>query len=249
MKTGLTLSILAVFSLLVLVFLMFRAPERHQPDILLRTYNLEHANPEEVRDILNRAFKDFVSDANRIAHVETLPGKLVVMAPENVQKGVAALVADLNAGTSDSSTDLPANASIDCWIVLGKPGKPKTQPQELNEITDVIQEISAVQGEQNFMLLEKLSSTVSLGHQTDISGAYFAFSVGLERVQDRMIGRITLMSRGINHLSFDSRVILEPGKSYVVGESQLGEAPDIDRIQSFAGDDSCCLWYVIRCRS
>jgi hypothetical protein len=173
----------------------------------------------------------------------TPDGRLMVVAPANMQVGVQALVDEI---TKHPPASADFTTEIHYWIVVGHPGSasPPLSPA-LKEVQPALDEIARVEGPQTFTLTQhvKLSSVQDEWGKAeaapgDSPNSKIVISQLAVQSTDGVFAKIEI-HYGKND-GIETRVNLASGQTVVLGATgqRVGDAPD-------AGD-SATLYYLVR---
>jgi len=215
-------------------------------NVELRIYSVPHGFENEVRSMLVSALG---TDENRIGRASVGPaGKLVVVAPPGVQKGVEALVRELEA--LDSPPPTPVPVTLTYWMVVGKPAGgdgPATGPagrfevvgNGLDDLAPALEQISRTQGPQQFALLERLQLSSSGDNWARVGGRHTRIDQRAATVQDNVVADLRI---NIRQYGLETQVKLKPSQFIVLGQSGYDGDPvaSLDPKQA-----ELALYYVI----
>lgn len=152
-------------------------------------------------------------------------GTIVVTAPESVQRGIAAVIAEV-AKTAGPPKSAPTSYAVRYWVLLARPatGGPKVAAELRNDADakSAIDAIVAAQGPMEFAPLERarLESVEGYdatfrGRKLDIHQRVVTVPAGgiLAKISLALVG-----SSGLQH-SLETWARIDPGKVVVLGQS------------------------------
>jgi hypothetical protein len=129
------------------------APAEDKDSLVLRTYDVPKGSARSVVSTLDATFW-MGEQQRRLGRVSMTPdGRLAVLASQNVQTGVQALVDEItkHPPTYEQSIELHY------FVILGKPAaSPQPPPAGASEIQPALDEIVRSQGPQTFTLTERV---------------------------------------------------------------------------------------------
>ncbi|MGH7282041.1 MAG: hypothetical protein ACRELY_10990 [Polyangiaceae bacterium] len=221
-----------------------KAPIAESNPVELHTYDV----PKGVARPLITTFKDafWVDDKTPpVGHATMTPdGRLLVVAPRNVQAGVQTLVDDV----AKHPPVVDSTVELHYWMVMGHPSAaPGPISPGMKEVEPALEEIAKTQGPQNFTLIQhvQLSSLQDEWGKAeaspgDTAGSKLVISQHALESNDMVFARVEI-HYGKND-AIETRVNLTTGQTVVLGTTgqRYAEAPD-------AGDgDGATLYYLVR---
>jgi hypothetical protein len=223
-------------------FLLQQQIRQHRDTVTIRSYAVAPEIAGEMRSALNEVLnipsKDGVSALARVSL--TADGRLLVSAPESIQKGVESLLAEV-------ATDKPAptpTIHFEMWLVSAVPdtATPSDNGPGLAEVGTALADIQKSRGPLHFELTEKLALQARAANQdSEIQGAHFALRViptvrpdskgdpviaariDVQMINSQMSGPI--FGGFINPGSLKALAEFRPGQLLVIGQSSLPARP------------------------
>ncbi|MBI5546213.1 MAG: hypothetical protein HY901_20170 [Deltaproteobacteria bacterium] len=211
-------------------------------DMQLAIYDVPQGTARDLRNSLNFALQGEGSGKESaeaaFGRASLAPdGRLVVLAPEAIQRGVAALADQ----ASKKPSAIPARTDLTYWFVLGKrsagsaPGEAQV-PAGLAEIKPALDEIMNAQGPMHFRQLEQLRLSTISGDHGDVTGKEAWVRQDLTVHGGVVLARLGLR---LGSKSLDTTVQLKPGQLMVLGQSGWRNSEGKE-------DEEQTLFYVIR---
>lgn len=174
-----------------------------------------HAIPDGSGGTLKPQLSLLLKDQGRVGIAPD--GKLLVVAPQSIQDGVAAMVADLGPGQVKAAS----NVRIDYWIVSGRPAdESKREDAALNAISPALDLVEGRLGPQLFILYGAHSVMTLDGHVGSVRTTHPMWirqNASVSR-SGAVIADLQIETRGGEGASIETRVQIEPGKLVVLGE-------------------------------
>ena len=206
------------------------APEK--PEMQLQVYDVPQGTARDLRGALNGALGNVKETADTaLGRASLAPdGRLIVLAPERIQMGVAALVDQ--AGKRPST--LPVPVDLTYWFVVGKRGAASVAPG-LEEIKPALDEIAKAQGPMQFRQLEQLKLSTVTGDVGTVFGDVAHVKQEIAYSPGAVMARVSLSVGG---KSVETTLQARPHQLIVLGQSGFKEADK--------GDEEATLFYVIR---
>jgi len=215
-------------------------------NVELRTYSVPHGFENEVRSMLRSALG---TDENRVGRASIGPaGKLVVVAPPGIQKGVEALVRELD--ELDAPPPTPVPVKLTYWMVVGKPLGSAELTQKtaggfavvgdgLDDLGLALEQIAGVQGAQEFALLERMQLSSAGDNWAHLGGRHARIDQRAATVQGNVVADIRI---SIKQYGLETQVKLKPDQFIVLGQSGYNGDPvgSLDPKQA-----ELALYYVI----
>lgn len=213
-----------------------------EPELEMAVYDAPGGSAQQLRSVLQQAFARN-EQAPPVARATVTPdGRILVVGPKSVQRGVAELFKSLKA----TPPAPPRTIEIKYWLVLGKPGGDGAVPKELNEISAALQAVSSAQGGLSFEPLESLTVRSLQEEWAEANGRTVNVKHEASVGPGGLIARIQINPTGPAELH--TRVMLEAGQTLVLGESGFevrpGDLPG--EVKPGSGPDSRKLFYVVR---
>ncbi len=168
----------------------------------------------------------------------TPDGRLLVAAPQGVQKGIRELLKDAEKRPTPSG---PSSIELTYWLVVARPDQAATVGPGLTELTAPLKAVSGAEGGLSFELLDRVSLVVLSDDQGSTSSKHFQVRQRASLSGNRVVANVELDPNGPAKL--DTRVALDVDQFLVLGETgyepQTGGAPT-------PKDDGSRLLYVVR---
>jgi len=205
-------------------------PEK--PEMQLQIYDVPQGTARDLRGALNNALGNYKEAGDApLGRASLAPdGRLIVLAPERLQKGVAALVNQ--AGTRPNT--LPVPVDITYWFVVGKRGGTGQSPG-LEEIKPALDEIVKSQGAMQFRQLEQLKLSTTTGDTGTVHSDSVHVKQELAYTGGVVMARVSL---SVANRSLDTTLQAKPHQLIVLGQSGFKEGDK--------SDEEATLFYVIR---
>jgi len=218
--------------LLLLLLLVFGChPVSDDTTLELRTYDVPKGTVRALSYSLQNTL--YVNDQKAVGRATVTPnGRLVVLAPRNIQANVQQLVDEV----AQHPPTYENTIELHYWVIIGKPAaSPQPPPAGAAEIQPALDEIVRAQGPQEF----------TIGHQFRLASLHDEKSAmegdGLKVIQtavqtnDGIYARILIDYHQHNKLETQMRLL--PDKLVVLGSNvqKGGDAPD-----------GTTLYYVVR---
>jgi hypothetical protein len=204
--------------------------------LVLESYQVPVGYEGEIRSTLRSALGE---TGGRVSVGPS--GTILVLATQQVQRGVKTFIDELAAKGAPPATPQPVTMSY--WIVLGAPAtgdRYRLEDVALKEIEPALAEVSDSQGPQRFKLLER-AQLASAGDDWDQSnGRYLSVEQRVTLLQDVVVGNVRLRLREHN---LATEIKLEPGQIVVLGQTGVS---DWTSSADFKADT---LYYVITSRT
>jgi hypothetical protein len=205
-----------------------RPAESSEP-LTLQTYAVPGGQAVQLRGLLNQAF--VWNDKAQAKATITPDGRLIVVGPQRIQDGVAALMDEL----SKKPPEAPPTVNIEYWLVLGKPGKGAAVPDDLAQIAPALQTIGAEDGPQELRLLEHVQQRSLSDNEAEMRGVHVRVRQNATVLSGKVLADISIHSlEGPSGL--DTRLELPPGQLMVLGQGGYNGKPE----------DLGTLYYVVR---
>lgn len=157
-------------------------------------------------------------------------GTLHVVAPVGLQDGVAALVKGLTDKTGGPPSR-PGAIQVDYWLVRGYRVEAATKRPELAGVQTTL---DAIEGAQQFELVDRISLVSLDGHRAENHGRRFHVAQTVARDGEDFMADVKI---GSDRRELETRVRLRPEQSLVLGQLGVGGAD--------SADDQA-LYYIIR---
>ena len=215
---------------------------------LLRTYAVPPGQARSIENALSSALSTG-KDLPPLGTVERLPdGRLVVVAPPQIQAGIA----DLIAGLDPANAPPVRTAELDYWILIGEPAAAAEGVDTVPDIAPALQAIVGSQGPMRFRLHEAMHLSSLIDDRAEADGARMHARQLVSEVGGRLVadldiavaqtaknrGQLMVCANGC--LQFKSRVHVEPGQLLVVGQASF------DATDAKAPSAPQTLFYIIR---
>ena len=217
MKKSIILTVAGLMLLAAAPLACNRGSEESETLAELRTYSVPHGYENEIRSMLRTTLG---TDETSIGRAAIGPGgKLVVVAPTAVHRGIQQFVKELD---SIENAPPPTPVALSYWMIAGRPSSGTTPyqvmgKQPLDDVQQALEQIVLSQGPTDFTLIERLK-LVSIGEDTArISGRIVGVSQQASvAAQGDVIARIRI---GMRRYSLETEVKLEPGQFVVLGNT------------------------------
>jgi hypothetical protein len=203
-----------------------------KPEMQLQVYDVPQGVARDLRGALNNALGNYKESGEApLGRASLAPdGRLIVLAPERIQKGVAALVEQ--AGKRPST--LPVPVDLTYWFVVGRRGAAGQAPG-LEEIKPALDEITRAQGPMQFRQLEQLKLSTITGEVGTVHGEQVNVKQEMTFTAGVVMARVSLSTRT---KSVETTVQARPHQLIVLGQSGFKEGDK--------ADEEAMLFYVIR---
>jgi hypothetical protein len=160
----------------VAIFLLQQIGLRRD-SVTIRGYPVAPEIAAEMRSALADALTTPSKDGAPLGRVSlTADGRLLVVAPESVQRGVQRLLAEVAANKPSPTPAL----HFEIWMISAAPGTPTTSDNDpgLVEVGPALADIQRTRGPLRFELIEKLALQARAGTEdSEIQGAHFGMRV------------------------------------------------------------------------
>jgi hypothetical protein len=225
----------------VATFLLQQQIRQHRESVTIQSYPVTPEIAGEMRSALADALSASSKDGSPLGRVSlTADGRLVVVAPESVQRGVANILAEV---TTDKPAPTPT-IHFEMWLVSAVPdtATPSDNGPGLAEVGPALADIQKSRGPLHFELTEKLALQARAASQdSEIQGAHFALRViptvrqdtkgnpviaariDVQMINSQMAG--PTFSGFINPGSLKAMAEFRPGQLLVIGQSNLPARP------------------------
>ena len=246
MKPILTLafSVLALAGTLLSTSCWSPGPAEEPAVLEMRVYKVPGGQTQQVESALKSAL---TWDEQSVGDVSSGPGNtLVVVAPAEIQKGVASLVAEL--GDVETATEAE-QVTTSYWFVVGRPlkkapadgsGYVVSGDSSLEAVAPALRSIVEIQGPTEFSLMEQIRITALDSDHGRAHGKHSIVQQMITHAGGKISGRVQLMV-GQNQL--ETRVALEPGQLLVMG--QVGYRGRTGDVFTTDGSSEITLYYVM----
>ncbi len=202
-------------------------------EVVMRAYDVpDGVDVEEVRKVIARSL---TRGDTSFGGVATYPnGTLVVTAPESVQSGVAAVIAEIGKKGASAGKALPAPFAVRYWVLLARPTGGETKVagvlRDDSEAKTAIDAITGSQGPMEFALVERARLESVLGREASLRGRRL-------QIQQRVVGAsgdaavaqisvAVIGSQGKQH-GLETWTRLDPGKVVVLGQAAYNAAGSV----------------------
>lgn len=210
------------------------SPQDAPTNLVLRTYEVPKGTAQQLRSTLQTVLwlGGENKDANKYAgRADVTPdGRLLVLAPENVQEGVKALVSSVSAAPAQ-----PDSVRLEYWVVRGTPGKSEVAAN-LHEVAPALKEVEQNDGEMTFALVEKLAVRSQNGESGRIGGRDTHLEQFIRSTDNGVVLADVRLERFAQKL--DTRVKLQPGALVVLASAGM-TSPDNSTANS-------TIYFVVR---
>lgn len=189
---------------------------------VLRSYAVRPEIAGEMKSALTEAFGTTLWRVSM-----TADGRLLVSAPESVQKGVESVVAEVAANKPAPTPSI----RFEVWLVSAVPGTAAAPDSGVfADVSPALADIQKSRGPLRFELVEKLALQVRAGDDGEMQGAHsdmrVAPTVRNDSKGDPVIAAkvsVRLMPRGNGMVQGSLRALTElrPGQLLVIGQSSL----------------------------
>lgn len=235
----------AVAVALVTVLAQRRSTDENQP-LIVRSYEVKPEIAQEMRVALESAIA-LGRNNHPVGHVTLSPnGRLLVTAPESVQRGVASILEEV---AHQELTPTPS-INFEVWLVSAQSGVPNADAA-VAEVEPALTEIAKIKGATRFDIWEKLSTRVRAGQRSKISGMHASMMVvpSMRRsgtAEPMIAAEVEIVSNprrspSAGDARIGTQVELRPGELLVLGQS--GFEIDTNNPQSAAPQQ---LYYILR---
>ena len=207
------------------------------PPPTLRSYLVPVGHEQAAVDVLTRLFAAKESPA-RVSSAED--GRIVVLAPEALQRGVAEY---LKALEGKPAAPRPS-VEMSYWIVLGKPGAVE-QTQRHGPVARALDAIVKTHGPMGFQVLETLSVITQSDEHSSAQGLYAQVENTVSVVGDQVVANVQVDPVGPSQLH--TRLGMPSNQFVVVGEGAYEVRPgDLGYAGTRNEADRRRLFYIVR---
>ncbi len=218
---------------------------QHDPEIVLRSYEVPAEISSEVRSTLEQAFWQG-QVLPPLGRVTMLPnGDVLVTAPEKVQEGVKRILDEV----ADKKPGPTPSIHFDLWVVTATTGADAPIAGDLSEIEPALTALRQSKGAVNFQLLEKLSTLARAGEESDIRGAAARMEVNAslrkdDQGQPTVAAKVEIQVMGgiATPVEIEARTEMRPGELLVIGQSAVTDP------RRGAGVANAQIYYILRAR-
>jgi hypothetical protein len=243
---GRSLAWLATGVVLAMAVVLATQGWRGSEAVVLSSYEVKPEIAEEISNAL-RATLAGGKDGVPYGRVTLSPsGELLVTAPPSVQKGVAKILEDI---ASQQPTPTPT-IRFEAWLVAASPGDRVDSPN-LKELEPALRAVEESRGSMRFELVEKLSTQVRSGQNSEIQGQRSTMEVNTSLRRDSKDQPLIAARVELHLLNFspgyfnptgqggpglEAQTEMRPGELLVVGQSSLSDKSAPERE----------LYYIVR---
>ena len=203
----------------------------------LRTYAVPAGTAQETVAVLSRVLPGQGEGAT--AKVTLGPdGRVVVVAPERLQDGVATLIAELAAAGPLATPQV----RMDYWLVLGEPASETEVAPALQQVAAALQQVAAAQVPMRFTLVEGLAVRAASGEEAFTQGRMVETWQNASVRGDQVVSDIMIDPDGPGRVQ--TRVQLAVGQVLVLGET--GVDPTLWEPTKGDHPEGTMLYYLVR---
>lgn len=186
------------------------------------------------------------SDADDLGTViSTGTGQLLVVAPKELQKGMAEFIQHMSKASSAQARP-QHNIRQEYWALIGVRNTPVVQQQTPSELSSVVDTIKKESGDEAIVLLEKLSATSLRDEWVVMKGKNMKIEGRVNNQNDQILvsAEVSVLDNALN-----SKVVVKKGEFLVWGESNI-KGMSNEAIQALLGvpvsKDNVRLYIVVR---
>ncbi|MDX9719504.1 MAG: hypothetical protein RBU37_02065 [Myxococcota bacterium] len=176
--------------------------------------------------------------------VSTVPGRIMVLAPEHMKEGIQQIVTDtlsIDQDAADSHT-----FELNYWLLRARPGSPDSST--LPELAEALKVVNEEQGPTRFELVERLSLLSGGGEFASAKGRQLDVDQRVFQSSGKLNGEFKI--RVFNRPLIDTRLRIGLEQTIVLGS--VGAQPELARRDGseleFAQSEEDMLFVVVRVR-
>jgi hypothetical protein len=214
---------------------------RHSSEVtapVVKTYSLPSNRIDEVRDSLNRLFRQQNGEALGVAQVFG-NGLILVRAPEGFQGGIKRLIEQLGSEKAPQRTAV----RLDSWLVVGHEDK-KSNLETLPLLSTALSAIDKLDGPRKYRVLEHISANAMSGQEVSIQGAAAEIRSSTTKIDntDELALRLEFKSK-LGQIKTDTQI--KPGEFLVLGQNAVSQDSRIGD-EKVAGGVPTNVYYIVR---
>ena len=195
---------------------------------VLRAYQVPANSGAKLREVLTGLMRTSSGSKDTppeyLGRVEVGPdGRLLVLAPEAVQRGVAEVLASVGSGAFPQ----PASVRVDYWVISATHGQGE-RPASLTEVGAALSEIEKTDGPMQFQLVERLSLISLANEHGSLDGREVKVRQSVQVADGQLLAQVSMERFGQR---VDTLLRMKPGAVAVLSAAgmRMEEKSDTSR--------------------
>ena len=233
--------VLLVFAALAATGCRERPADVFAADPHLRSYSVPHDLATEVRNAVQEALRSQEGQPSRGRASLAPGGRLMVLAPPSVHRGVENLLASLEEAEPQPK---PSTIEITYWVVAGRAanGRQPAIPNALREVESVLASTAAALGEQEFGLIERLQLSSRSDARAFTSGAHTSVVQRAYPAGGQIVAHLEINPNG--RASLETEVKINDGQTVVLAQTSIGSGGHLQT--NWPAQEGDIVLYIIR---